>query len=85
MSLLYTILSVVAVCCAFALLVMHYAKPLVALPHKEFWVLALVVIVFILYMAYLMMPFRSVGDEYARYTESKVWLRNKQRKQHGAC
>lgn len=85
MSLFYTILLVIAVCCAFALLVMHYAKPLVALPHKEFWLLVLVVIVFSLYMAYLMMPFQSVGDEYARYTESPVWRRNKHPTQHGTC
>ena len=81
MPLLYQILLGIGVCCAFALLMMHYAKPLMALPHKEYCMFALLCVVFIVYMVYLMMPITVSGDAYRSDGggASKTWEWKKRR------
>lgn len=61
---LYTILGIIAIGCILALVVMYFARPLLALPHKECWVIAFLVVAFVIYMAYLMLPITHVGDAY---------------------
>lgn len=74
MPLLYQIMLGIGVCCAFALLLMHYATPLMALPHKEYCMLGLLCVMFIVYMTYLMMPIAVAGDAYRTVEgESKLW------------
>ena len=61
---LYTILGIIVVGCTLALIVMYFARPLLALPHKEWWVIGFLAVAFVIYMAYLMLPITHVGDAY---------------------
>lgn len=69
---LYTILSIIATGCVLAFLVMYFGKPLLALPHKELWVIGLLVVAFVIYMVYLMLPITHIGDVHKRGQPNKI-------------
>ena len=69
MSPFYIAVIVILVLSAVALLVMTYMKELIALPHKEYILIVLFVIVLACYIMYSMMPSRHWTDNQPKFYE----------------
>ena len=70
----YTAVTVILVVAVVLLIILYYYKELYQLPHKEWAVFALCLLVVVVVVAYQMLPAWRRSDAYATDTDSGVAL-----------
>ena len=74
MSLFYKIIGIIIVCCALAMLIMVYIKPILSIPYKEYIFVFLCIVAIVLYISYNMLPERRIADSYkVTYSQPRSW------------